>query len=73
MPVFDNEKVQDALKVVLFYVLCWDLLLEMLHLYFAVRVKFNCLELEIKGSETLMAYRPTILCVGKIRRIRERS
>ena len=54
--VFDKEKVQDALKAVLFRALWWDLLLEMLLLNFAVRVTFNCLELEIKGSETVMAY-----------------
>ena len=73
MSVLDDEKYQDALKAVLFRVLWWDLLLEMLHLNFDVRVKFNCLELEIKGSETVMAYRPTILSVGRTRRIHERS
>jgi hypothetical protein len=39
MSVLNNEKVQDALKAVLLRVLWWDLLLEMLHLNFAVRVK----------------------------------
>jgi hypothetical protein len=73
MSVFDNEEVHHALISVHFHVLWWDLLIEMMHLNSVVRVKFNCLELEIKGSEMVMAYRTTILSAGRTQRIHERS
>ena len=73
MPVFYNEEVHDETTVVHFRVLWWDLVLEMLHRKSGRRVKYNCLELEIKGIETVVVYRPTILSVGKTQKIYERS
>jgi hypothetical protein len=69
MSVFDKEEVHDELKAVHCHVLWWDLLLETLHRNSTVRVKFNCLELLIKGNETVMAYTPTILSAGRTQRI----
>jgi hypothetical protein len=73
MPVFYNEAVHDEMKVVHFRVLWLDLVLVTLHLNSSKTAQFNCLELEINGKETVMAYRPTILSVGRTQKINKRS